>query len=124
MMRKLIAMTMLLVFAGMAFFAAAENAGIEGRVTAINEKYGNIDTDVSAQDMMKLNVNQGDSVTITAGDRHFSVYLGTTYSDVPKGDWVAFLTTDGNIRIARNFDNAAKALGVKVGDSISITRDQ
>lgn len=122
-MRKLAQLALLLFVTGICLIANADPANsIQGHITAINEQYGNIDTDLTAQDMMKLDVKQGDSVTITAGNKHFSVYLGTTYSDVPKGDWVAFLTTDGTIRFARNFDNAARALGVNVGDTISISK--
>lgn len=99
---------------------AADATSIKGQVTAIDPDYGNIDTDLTPDAVVSLKAKQGDTITIAHGDKHFSVYLGTTYSDVPKGDWVAFLTTTGNIRFARNYDNAAKALGVKTGDTIEL----
>ena len=53
-------------------------------------------------------------------DKSFSVYLASTYSDVPEGDWVAFMTAEGYLKIARNGANANQTLGCKKGDTISI----
>ena len=46
--------------------------------------------------------------------------MGTTYSDVPRGGWVALLNRDGTLRIARNLENAGETLGAKAGDRLFI----
>lgn len=100
---------------------AAEPRQIQGTVEDIAASYGNIDTSIVAAAFATLGVKQGDSFQVAFSGKHFSVYLGDTYSDVPKGDWVAFMTADGKLRIARNMDDAAQALGVKKGDTITLS---
>lgn len=101
--------------------AAADANQVQGKITAINATYGNIDTDIKPESLAPLGIKEGDSVTLTFGDKKFDVYIGESYSDVPKGDWVAFITTsNGTLRIARNLDNAARSLGVKEGDTITL----
>lgn len=99
---------------------AGHHRQVTGKVAYIGEEYGNVDTDITPERLVDLEVEKGDTFTIGFGDKEFEVYLGDTYSDVPKGDWVAFINSMGTLRIARNFDNAAEALGVAVGDEITL----
>jgi hypothetical protein len=39
---------------------------------------------------------------------------------VPRGEWVAFVTAEGQLRVARCFANAAEQLGCAPGDLLSI----
>lgn len=101
--------------------AADHHRQVKGNVAAIGAEYGNIDTDLAVSDLEPLGLQKGDSFSVSFGDKTFAVYLGTTYSDVPRGDWVAFVTEMGNLRIARNFENAATTLGVEQGDTIILS---
>ena len=73
-------------------------------------------------DFQKLNIKKGDRFTVQFGDKKARVLLGTTFGDVPKGEWIAFFKEDGLLKIARNFDIAVKILGCKEGDMVFITR--
>ncbi len=112
----------------LAIFALALPALVEAKhhrqaateVMRVDEEHGNIDTNATAETLDELGLSKGDTFPVGFGDTEVMVYLGDTYSDVPRGDWVAFITSYGNLRIARNYDNAAAALGVAVGDTITL----
>lgn len=114
------ALLMTSVLLAQALFAD-DHRQVTGNVAAISAEYGNIDTDLAVSDLEPLELEQGDTFSVSFGDKTFAVYLGTTYSDVPRGDWVAFVTEMGNLRIARNFENAATTLGVEQGDAITLS---
>ncbi|NLD37319.1 MAG: hypothetical protein GX654_10670 [Desulfatiglans sp.] len=91
-----------------------------GMVRAINPEWGNIDTDFVSSDLERLGITKGVIFTVQFKDKSFKVMMATTYDDVQQGEWVAFITPDGFLRIARNVESAAKLLGCKQGDSIVI----
>lgn len=99
---------------------AANTTALQATVVSVASRYGNINTSLSPDDLDRLGVHPGDTFQVSFSGKRFNVYLGKTYSDVPKGDWVAFFTTNGRLRIARNFDNAARTLGVRQGDTITL----
>lgn len=99
---------------------AKHHRQMSAEVMHVDEEHGNIDTDATMETVAEIGLEKGSSFPVGFGDREFEVYFGDTYSDVPRGDWVAFITSYGNLRIARNYDNAAEALGVKVGDTITL----
>ncbi len=100
--------------------AAKHHRQASAEVMRVDENHGNIDTNASADTLAELEISKGASFPVSFGDTEVMVYFSDTYSDVPRGDWVAFITSYGNLRIARNYDDAAKALGVKVGDVITL----
>ena len=107
----------------LAWACAALAAGVsqlQGKIEAINPKFGNIDTSLTSADLKKLGLQRGDSFKLAVNGKRVDIYLGYTYSDVPKGDWVAFITKGDKLRIARNLANAAKTLGAKIGDSVTL----
>ncbi|MEX0943099.1 MAG: SAM hydroxide adenosyltransferase [Pseudomonadales bacterium] len=89
-------------------------------VESVSMDFGNIETNVGTEALESLGLTQGDSFTVQFGERQFKTTLGETYSDVPQGDWIAFITETGKLQIARNYENAAVTLGVKTGDSITL----
>lgn len=93
---------------------------VEGSVTDVTADYGNIDTDITYQQLESLGVNAGDEFTIKFGGKRVTAHFGTTYGDVPKGEWVGVLNGMGTLRLARNFANAAETLGVRAGDTLTI----
>jgi S-adenosylmethionine hydrolase len=91
-------------------------------VRAINSEWGNIDTAFVVPDLERLGIKKSESFTVQFGEKSFKVMFATTYDDVPKGEWVAFITAEGFLRIARNLDSAVKLLGCKPGDNILIKK--
>lgn len=97
------------------------NGSAIGLVTEVTSDFGNINTDLIMTDLEKIGIDRRDTFMVRSGDKSVSVVLGTDYGDVPRGEWVAFISWEGMLRIARNFDNAAEGLGCKTGDSLTIT---
>lgn len=50
--------------------------------------------------------------------------FGQTYADVPKGESLALVGSSGFVEIAVNAEDAAKRLGVRVGDSVKVCFSQ
>ncbi|HEY3417613.1 MAG TPA: SAM hydroxide adenosyltransferase [Armatimonadota bacterium] len=91
-----------------------------GAVAAVTHAPFNIETAFVAADLEKLGIARGNTFSVSFNDKTVKVFLGASYFDVPRGEWVAFITADGYLRVARNFDNAAAVLGCKEKDEIIV----
>ncbi|MBN1904253.1 MAG: SAM-dependent chlorinase/fluorinase [Deltaproteobacteria bacterium] len=100
--------------------AIHDSSSASGMVRAINPEWGNIDTDFMYPDLERLGITKGNMFTVQFEDKSFKVIMATTYDDVQQGEWVAFITPDGFLRIARNVESAVDLLGCKPGDRIVI----
>jgi pimeloyl-ACP methyl ester carboxylesterase len=97
----------------------AEGAA-HGFVGSVTEAHGNIFTTFSAADLARLGIVRGDDFELLAGGGTFRVRFGTNFSDVPRGEWIAFERAEGVMLIARNFANAGSTAGVSAGDPLTI----
>ena len=102
--------------------AVFKDGGAYSKVIRVHPKYGNIDTELVPSDIEKLGINKGDTFTVHFEKKSFKIYLGITFSDVSKGEWIAFFKEDGLLKIARNHDSAAKLLGCKEGNMVFIKK--
>ena len=98
----------------------AESAS--GRIVEVGAEYGNLETSLVAADLIHLGLAKGKTFTAVCNGNEISVVLGDTYSDVPEGDWIAFINWEGKLRLARNLRNASEALSATVGDAVTISR--
>jgi len=89
-------------------------------VTGTSESFGNIYSQFVQHDLTALGIAEGSDFTVGMGDASFNIRLAKTYSDVPRGEWVAFIRADGKLQVARNYANASETLGCKAGDEIYI----
>jgi len=55
-----------------------------------------------------------------AGGSDYRTLYGRTYSDVRTGEWIAFPDADGRTVLSRDFADAAKTAGLKVGTAVSL----
>ncbi len=53
---------------------------------------------------------------LTIGPVTVNVHYGTTFSDVPRGEWIAFPTAEGGTIVAINYGNAFEHLSPRIGD--------
>jgi|TARA_B100001971_G_C18252216_1_gene579193 S-adenosylmethionine hydrolase len=98
------------------------NAGtVEGKVIEVEGGYGNLDTDITESLVIGAALGKGDKFLFSCKGKSFEVTFATTYSDVPRGDWVGFVNWAGNLRIARSFANAAETSGCGVNDLVRIS---
>jgi hypothetical protein len=96
--------------------------GYRVKVTGIDPIYGNVETEMVLEDFQWMLKAQNQGFNARGGASRF-VKFGTTYSDVGAGSYVAFLSAEGYVHIARNMGNAAKGLRCQVGDYLEITVD-
>jgi hypothetical protein len=89
-------------------------------VLSLSEEFGNIYTAFVDSDLERLGISRGDYFTFGRDDKTFRVLLGKTYSDVPRGQWVAFFEDDASLKVARNLENAAATAGCAAGDTVFI----
>lgn len=94
-----------------------EKDGASGTIIQV-DYYGNILTNIPA--MWMEGAPMGASYDMCVGDRRTPVRWSRTYSDVPRGEWLALQNASGHIEVARNLANAADTLNVNVGDAIAI----
>jgi S-adenosylmethionine hydrolase len=100
--------------------AMHDGSSASARVIAINPEWGNIDTEFVYPDLERVGISKGTIFTVQFKEKSFKVMMATNYDDVQQGEWVAFITADGFLRIARNLESAVKLLGCKQGDNIII----
>ena len=91
-----------------------------GKAFAKVKKRGNINTEFVAADLKRLGIKKGDKFQVSFGDKTATVFLGTTYSDVSSGEWIGFIESEGFLKIARNWEDAAGTLGCKEEDDLCI----
>ncbi|HEY3377162.1 MAG TPA: SAM hydroxide adenosyltransferase [Armatimonadota bacterium] len=92
----------------------------KANISKIYANSGSLDTALVKADFDKLGIKRGTRFNLTCQQTTVSVLYGVSYSDVPTGDWIAFVMTDGYVRIARNWANANEVLKGKVGDAFTI----
>jgi len=94
---------------------ALGNDQVRTGVLDVDPAYGNLDLDVTLNDLIDLGVGLGDRVAIRAGATTHFARIGDRYASVPTGEWVLVALPDGRLRLAVNRGNAAAALGIAPG---------
>jgi S-adenosylmethionine hydrolase len=92
-----------------------------GTVTRLRPLYGNIYTNLVVDDLHTLGIKLGDIFALTHGKQTVTATFANAYSDVPLGEWVAFIDPESYVQISRNYENATMTLGVEVGDTLLIS---
>jgi pimeloyl-ACP methyl ester carboxylesterase len=95
-----------------------------GRGTSIAQilvpVYGNFISNFIAEDMATLQIAPGDQFHLQVNDQTVSVLMGSNYTDVPVGEWVAFWEAEGYLLFCRNYKNAVETLGIEPKATIKI----
>jgi len=97
-------------------------AYLSAHVVRISEEYANINTDVSEETLVQYGITHQSTFAVKYRGQMISALLGKSYSDVPKGDWIALIEEDGNLQLALSFGHAATELGCVVGDTLYIEK--
>jgi pimeloyl-ACP methyl ester carboxylesterase len=98
------------------------DGSLRATVRDLSRVHGNLYTDLQPADFLRLGIARGGPFTLAAPGGTFTVFYGTTYSDVPQGEWIAFPTADGTVMIARNRANAAETAGLAIGDTFAVAK--
>ncbi|MEA2020932.1 MAG: S-adenosyl-l-methionine hydroxide adenosyltransferase family protein [Candidatus Caldatribacteriota bacterium] len=98
-----------------------ENNKAIGYVVYINQ-YGNIIVNITQNDFDALSINLGDSVNVKIGEKTQKIKVGTTYGDVPEGDWVCFIACNEVLEIAINWGNANEFFQTELNSIVELEK--
>lgn len=104
--------------------ARFKDGGAHAAIKYIHPVYGNMTIYIIEKDLKKLGIQNRTSFKLIFKDKQVKVFWGNSYGDVPRGKWIAFLTANGPLEIARNFEDAAGTLGCKIGDTVFIEKEK
>lgn len=93
-----------------------------GFVRRITLSHGNVFSSFGPADLEALGIHRGDTFDVVTAAGTFTFTYGTTFSDVPRGEPIAFPTADGEVLFAVNYGNAAEILEVGEGDALTIVK--
>ncbi len=102
--------------------ATANERGLNGTVIATDGPFGNLVTDIDAEDFLKLGYERGQDVPVTVGSRKMKIKFVKTFSDVPVGEPLLYVDSRGHIALAVNQNSFAATYGVKPPVPLEIPR--
>ena len=89
-----------------------------GFVIGVEPPFGNLETSFIEADLRALGIAPGDRFTMRCRETTFTLVRSESVGEVAKGNWVAYLSLDGRLIVARSFASAAESSGCKVGDGV------
>jgi S-adenosylmethionine hydrolase len=82
--------------------AAVDEKGLTGEVIALDGPFGNLITNISADDFMKLGYQHGDKLKVTIAGHEVEMPFVRTFSDVPLKRPLLFIDSRGRASFALN----------------------
>ena len=102
--------------------AKKDDDSLSGGIRNVSESWGNLSTDFVAADLQTLGLKPGDEAVVSNDSNKLAVKVVGFRSDAEQGKAALYLTPNGWIVVTINGGNAAKALGVKGGDRVRISK--
>jgi S-adenosyl-L-methionine hydrolase (adenosine-forming) len=102
--------------------ATVDDRGLSGEVIALDGPFGNLVTNISAEDFLKLGYQHGDAVKVTIGGRELQMPFVKTFSDVALKSPLLYIDSRGRASFALNQSNFAAAYSILPPQSIFIPR--
>jgi len=102
--------------------ARLEAHGLSGEIIATDGPFGNLVTNISGEQFLKLGYARGDKIAITIGDNKMDLPFVRTFSDVPLKQPLLYIDSRGRLGIAVNQGSFAAVYGIKPPQSIFIQR--
>jgi S-adenosylmethionine hydrolase len=96
--------------------------GLAATVIATDGPFGNLITNVDAEDFMKLGYEHGQEVPITLGSREMKIKFVKTFSDVPLHEPLLYIDSRGHLALALNQKSFAETYGIKPPVAIEIPK--
>jgi S-adenosyl-L-methionine hydrolase (adenosine-forming) len=93
--------------------AKVDEHGLNASVIATDGPYGNLVTNVDAEDFLKLGYQRGQEVPVKIGDKELKMKFVKTFSDVPLGQPLLYIDSRGHLGLAVNQDSFAAVYGIK-----------
>jgi S-adenosylmethionine hydrolase len=102
--------------------AKLDDRGLSGEVIATDGPYGNLVTNISGEDFLKLDYARGQKVHITIGKSEMEIPFVRTFSDVPLNQSLLYIDSRGHLGLAVNQGSFAATYGIKPPRVIFIPR--
>ncbi len=102
--------------------AKLDDKGLTGEVIALDGPYGNLITNMSAEDFLKLGYRRGEKLKARIGGHEFELPFVKTFSDVPLKQPLLFIDSRGRVSFAINQGSFAEAHHVEPPQTVFIAR--
>jgi S-adenosylmethionine hydrolase len=102
--------------------AKLDERGLSGEVIATDGPFGNLVTNISGDDFLKLGYAPGRAVHVTIGKNEMDIPFVRTFSDVPLNKPLLYVDSRGQLGLALNQGSFAATYGVKPPVAIFIPR--
>jgi S-adenosylmethionine hydrolase len=99
-----------------------DEKGLHGEVIATDGPFGNLVTNVDAEQFLKLGYQRGDSVPLMLGDKKIDLKFVKTFSDVPLKAPLIYIDSRGRFGLAVNQASFAAIYGIKPPVKFAIPR--
>jgi S-adenosylmethionine hydrolase len=102
--------------------ARLDDNGLRGEVIALDSPFGNLITNISAEDFLKLGYQRGDKLKVTIAGRELEMPFVNTFSDVPLKQPLLFIDSRGRASFALNQSSFAAAYDISPPQPVFIPR--
>lgn len=102
--------------------AKLDERGLNGQVIATDGPFGNLVTNISGEDFLKLGYPRGQTAHVTIGKSEMDIPFVRTFSDVPLKTPLLYIDSRGRLGLAVNQGSFAATYGVKPPVAIFIPR--
>jgi S-adenosylmethionine hydrolase len=93
--------------------AKVDERGLTGQVIATDGPYGNLVTNVAAEDFLKLGYRRGQDVPVTVGNKKMAIPFVKTFAEVPLHRPLLYIDSRGRLGMALNQGNFSATYGLK-----------
>src|ERR1700680_15709 len=102
--------------------AKLDEHGLNATVIATDGPFGNLVTNVDADDFLKLGYQRGQEVPVMVGGKEMKMKFVKTFSDVPVNEPLLYIDSRGHLGLAVNQDSFVAKYGVKPPAELFIPR--
>jgi S-adenosyl-L-methionine hydrolase (adenosine-forming) len=102
--------------------ATADDKGLTGEVIALDGPYGNLITNITADDFLGLGYLRGDTLKVTIAGHEVEMPFVKTFSDVPVKQPLLFIDSRGRASFALNQASFAAAFDIAPPQPVFIPR--
>jgi S-adenosylmethionine hydrolase len=96
--------------------------GLSGEVIATDGPFGNLVTNASGEDFLKLGYGHGQNVQVTIGKTEMNIPFVRTFSDVPLNKPLLYIDSRGHLALAVNQGSFAATYSIKPPTPIFFSR--
>jgi len=93
--------------------ARLDDRGVTAEVIATDGPFGNLVTNLDAEDFLKLGYQRGEEAPLQLGGKEMKIKFVRTFSDVPRGQPLLYIDSRGHFALAVNQGSFAATFGVK-----------